>query len=172
MKKFNQVGLVGALMVIGIGRLVLAKDVDTVLIRNDEHAKQVCPQTCKPPLVWNGQWKQKGANMSVCGCDERAPVASATGVQEREAAFFPTERLATNRCPEVCKPGQYSGKWKKGPYDRTICECKGVSGPAPLPPPHHDGCRAAEQACTCGNTGKGGKCGTGPLKNGLYCKCG
>jgi eukaryotic-like serine/threonine-protein kinase len=41
----------------------------------------------------------------------------------------------------------------------------------PSRPANHDGCRSSGQSCTCSNTGWSGRCGTGPHKSGLYCRC-
>ncbi len=57
------------------------------------------------------------------------------------------------------------------------CTCTGFSKTAPEggggggDDGNHDGCTSSGQACTCGNTGFAGQCGTGPDKDGLYCRC-
>ena len=130
----------------------------------------------------------------------RAQRRPAVRVVTRNAGRIRSLRKARRRCPKVCRGLSWSGSWTPSTRRRTAtCRClrplrrqrplpqpprhihRGpVHAPAPMPavrpvpravPIGHDGCRVVGQQCVCGNTGRSGRCGPGPHKIGLYCRC-
>ena len=55
-----------------------------------------------------------------------------------------------------------------------VCICRSISKTKPagtMMSQNSDGCETNGQSCTCSNTQASGMCGTGPIKEGLYCQC-
>lgn len=115
-----------------------------------------------------------------------APVVPGTEKFVREAGPLWKQPDADKTCPGVCAAAEakWNGQWwTTQPGKMSVCECvRPVVAPAPMPAPMpapapvpgpvgHDGCQAPAQACVCSNTARPGRCGTGPHKPGLYCRC-
>ena len=70
---------------------------------------------------------------------------------------------ANHFCHWICKNDYNHGYTKNNWHqdgNHSVCTCDLT-----------DGCRNTGQSCTCSNTGRGGVCSTGNLKDGLYCQC-
>ncbi|MEY3013220.1 MAG: hypothetical protein RIT45_1955 [Pseudomonadota bacterium] len=125
---------------------------------NQQNASQTCPGVCAAAQSrWNGQWwTTQSGKMSVCEC-ERTLVAPAPAPQPTGPGVVVQQ--PGGNLPPAARPGTL------GPLGK------------PLPPgaiaprPGFDGCEAPNQPCVCGNTQRPGRCGAGPHKPGLYCRC-
>src|SRR5438094_96943 len=90
-------------------RLAAAEDVNAGPIWNQADANNKCPNVCKPPAKWNGQWRTTVPNkMSVCSCEQPAAV-----VHDVEAGTIWNQADADKKCPMVCGgKDKWNGRWR------------------------------------------------------------
>lgn len=120
-------------------------------------------------------------NLCVDNTPPPAPIPASPPAPEGPVTWKPggqilSQAVADARCPTTCAPGKWNGKYQVVNPISSKCGCidpapAATPAPAPASSPHSDGCTSTNQACTCSNTSRAGRCGIGPAKPGLYCRC-
>ena len=108
-------------------------------IWNNVDAQRKCPQTCSPSK-WDGNWKTiEAGKMSVCSCSGPSR-SSKSGQQSRvtpqkvaagkkakggvKAGSIWTDIMAADRCPKMCSPRTWDGRWSYVDINNSICYCR------------------------------------------------
>ncbi|MBL8905722.1 MAG: mannan-binding lectin [Rhizobiales bacterium] len=110
-------------------------------IWNNIDAQRKCPQTCSPGK-WDGNWKTTDpGKMSVCSCMGKPknpksaqetqsrvkPQKVAAGKKSKggvRAGSIWTDMMAEDRCPKVCGPREWDGRWSYVDINNSICYCR------------------------------------------------
>lgn len=110
-------------------------------IWNNVDAQRKCPQICTPSK-WDGNWKTTQAGkMSVCSCS--GPARSSKSTQQTQSRVTPqkvatgkkakggvkggaiwTDIMAEDRCPKICSPRNWDGRWSYIDINNSICYCR------------------------------------------------
>lgn len=110
-------------------------------IWNNYDAQRKCPQACGTGK-WDGNWKTtQPAKMSVCSCaGSSRSTKSAQQTQSRakpqrvtagkkakggvKAGSIWTDIMAQDRCPNVCSPRKWDGRWSYVDINNSVCYCR------------------------------------------------
>lgn len=95
--------------------------------KNSDQVTNQCPAKCsKNNEKFTGNWKPGYFGRTLCECKiKNAKERKDPNTKYRSIGMNKDSKAVSTECPITCdKYGEkYSGNWKKGAFNRTLCEC-------------------------------------------------